>query len=99
MFCRIYHVAPSPPGVPNLPHLATGERLLYCGCPAWTRLVMGITSRPPGALGFQLWRCHELDTLALQMAVAAGHLPEATCKNKVMDNTEAIALIDLLKLD
>ena len=59
---------------------------------------MGPTSRPAGALGFQLWRCNELDALALQMALAARQLPEAICKDKVMIENEAVATTNLLKL-
>ena len=59
---------------------------------------MGPTSWPACALGFQLWRCIELDALALQMALAARQLPKAICKDKVMIKTEAVATTNPLKL-
>ena len=66
--CRNNHVAPGSSSLSDLSYLAADKGLLLGQCPWRASMALELAGHTYCVVGVQFWSCHDLDTLAVQMA-------------------------------
>ncbi len=72
--CRNFHVASGATSVSDLSYLAANQGLLPGGSGWGSPMAMESARHAHRAVGLQFWRSHDLDAVAVQMALTASVL-------------------------
>lgn len=70
-YCRNCHVASSATSISDLSYLAAHQGLLPGGSSWGSPMAVEFARHAHHAVGLQFWRSHDLDAVALQMALTA----------------------------